>query len=109
MVTLTRNGDFRRAYGRGKSLAHPLLVTYALRNRVGVCRYGITTSKKVGCAVERNRCRRVIFEALRTLDKSPRPGWDVVFVARTRTKTVKSTDIQQVMRAQLERLGVFCC
>ena len=105
--TLKLNGDFRRAYGRGKSLAAPALVTYALKNRAGRCRYGITASKKVGNAVERNRCRRVIREAFRTLDEPMRGNWDIVFVARGKTKHVTSTQVQQVMRAQLKNLGVL--
>ena len=107
METLKRNGDFRRAYGRGKSLVAPGLVTYAVRNRLGICRYGITASKKVGGAVERNRCRRVIREALRTLDEPLHAGWDLVFVARVRTKDVKSTKIQEIMREHLRSLGVI--
>ena len=105
--TLKLNGDFRRAYGRGKSLAAPALVTYALRNRHGKCRYGITASKKVGNAVERNRCRRVVREALRTLDEPIKGNWDLVFVARGKTKFLKSTKIQETMREQLRNLGVI--
>jgi len=107
METLKRNGDFRRAYGRGKSLAAPALVTYAVRNRLGTCRCGITASKKVGGAVERNRCRRVIREAFRTLDEPLRGGWDLVFVARARTRETKSTKIQEIMREHLKQLGVI--
>jgi ribonuclease P protein component len=107
METLTRNGDFRRAYKRGKSLAAPALVTYAVRNRSGACRYGVTASKKVGGAVQRNRCRRVIREALRTLDEPLRPGWDLVFVARGGTKEAKSTAVRETMRGHLRKLGVI--
>ena len=34
-VTLNENRDFRRAYAKGKSRVHRLLVTYVLRNRLG--------------------------------------------------------------------------
>jgi len=105
--TLKLNGEFRRAYGRGKSLAAPALVTYALRNRAGRCRYGITASKKVGNAVERNRARRVIREALRTLDEPIRGNWDLVFVARGRTKHSTMPQVREAMRAQLRKLGVI--
>jgi len=107
LETLKLNGEFRRAYGRGKSLAAPALVTYALRNRAGRCRYGITASKKIGKAVARNRARRVIREAFRTLDEPLHGNWDIVFVARARTTQVKSTDIQRAMRVQLKKLGVI--
>ena len=105
--TLKLNGDFRRAYGRGKSLAAPALVTYALKNRAGKCRYGITASKKVGNAVARNRSRRVIREAFRTLDEPIRGNWDIVFVARGKTKHTPMPQIRAAMRAQLKNIGVI--
>lgn len=107
VVTIHQNTDFRRVYGRGKSCVSPALVVYCLKNRAGICRIGITTSKKLGGAVERNRCRRVIKEAYRHLLPQCSDGWDIVFVARTRTLRCKSTDVEQVMRSQLQKLGVI--
>lgn len=107
VVTLTQNSDFRRAYTRGKSMSEPALVVYYLRNRVGYCRIGITTSKKIGNAVERNRCRRVILEAYRTMVNECFGGWDLVFVARFRTKNIKSTELARVMHKQLNIAGVI--
>ena len=62
-AVLNCNKDFRTLYYRGKSQVHPGLVTYVRRNRLGTPRAGITTGKKVGNAVRRSRCRRVIREA----------------------------------------------
>lgn len=105
--TINRNTDFRRAYRRGKSCAHSVLVTYALKNRQGKTRVGITTSKKIGKAVSRNRARRVIREAYRQLLPLLGSGWDVVFVARTKTVFSKTPRVQEVMRQQLASLGVI--
>ncbi|MCL2023389.1 MAG: ribonuclease P protein component [Oscillospiraceae bacterium] len=103
--TITQNADFRRAYGRGKSRADAILVSYALRTRRPVVRYGITTSKKVGGAVQRNRCRRVIRAAYTALlPELPKYGWDFVFVARAKTMEVKSSDILRSMRGQLKAI-----
>lgn len=105
---LKQNSDFRRAYGRGKSYSDPALVTYVLKNnRAGICRMGITTSKKIGNAVERNRCRRIIRAAFREISPMIRGGYDFVFVARTRTIKKKSTDIKKVMLQQLKKAGVI--
>lgn len=55
-AVLHTNKDFRTLYYRGKSQVHPGLVTYVRRNRLGIPRAGITASKKLGNAVQRNRC-----------------------------------------------------
>lgn len=106
-ITLNQNSDFRRAYGRGKSYASTALVTYVVKNRVGYCRYGITTSKKIGNAVERNRARRVVRAAVFELSKEMEGSFDIVFVARSKTKYVKSTAVLKTMREHLCSAGVI--
>lgn len=106
-AVLNQNKDFRRLYGRGKSRVHPTLVTYAAPNRAGVCRVGITTSKKIGNAVCRNRARRVIRAAWAAVSPGVKGSYDLVFVARAKTARVKSTLIAQVMAAQLTELGLI--
>ncbi len=106
-AVLNQNKDFRRLYGRGKSKVHPALVTYVQKNRTGGCRVGITTSKKIGNAVARNRARRVIREAYRLLMPQIQGNYDLVFVARTKTTFMKSTQICNVMAAQLKELGLL--
>lgn len=67
---------------------------------------GITTSKKIGNAVERNRARRIIRAAFRDNLPYLKNGYDFVFVARSRTKHLKSTDISAIMSKQLSKAGV---
>lgn len=105
-TTLCENKDFRTLYYRGKSQVHPALVCYVRKNRLGIPRVGITTGKKLGGAVQRNRCRRVIREAFRPL--LPQVGGvDIVFVARTRTLQYKSTELHPIMKKQLDALGAL--
>ena len=107
IVPLTDNRDFRRLYTRGKSMVSPALVTYVRKNRGEGVRVGITTSKKVGNAVKRSRCRRVIRAAFRSLYPRVAPGYDFVFVARGRTPFLKSTQICRVMEAHLREAGAL--
>ena len=107
LVPICRNNDFRRIYARGKSYVSPLLVVYALKNRTKNVRVGITTSKKVGNAVQRNRSRRVIREAFRALAPRVRPGFDLVLVARGKTPYVKSTDVRRQLERQLQAAGLL--
>ena len=105
-VTLNANSDFRRVYARGKVYTNPALVSYVLKNRAGICRIGITASKKIGNAVQRNRARRVIRAATEMLPEI-KSGCDIVFVARTKTVRKKSTEIRQIMEQQLRSAGVI--
>ena len=106
-ITLKRNTDFRRVYGRGKAVSSHAVVVYYLKNRAGVSRFGITTSKKIGNAVERNRSRRVIREGVRAVLPRIRPGYDFVFVARGKTKRLKSTEISAVLLSVLSAEGLL--
>lgn len=107
IVTLNRNNDFRRLYSRGRSYTNPALVTYVLKNRAGICRIGITCSKKIGNAVERNRSRRLIRAAFSTISDEVNPNYDIVFVSRVRTRSLKSTQISKIMYEQLKMAGVI--
>ncbi|MDD6021274.1 MAG: ribonuclease P protein component [Acutalibacteraceae bacterium] len=108
-MTLKENTDFVRTYYRGKSIAKPALVVYAKKNSAGFCRVGITTSKKIGNAVERNRSRRVIRAAYQSVLSQDliQGNWDLVFVARGKTKFLKSTVIEEAMISCLQELGVI--
>ena len=89
IATLNKNRDFNRLYSRGKSYVTSSLVLYVLKNRQKKVRIGITTSKKIGNAVQRNRARRVIRESCRKIISNVKPGYDIVLVARKKTSQVK--------------------
>ena len=107
--TLKLNTEFHRVYARGKSIPSQAVVTYALRSRVrgSGCRVGITTSKKIGNAVERNRCRRIIMAAFSSLSAELSGDWDLVLVAMHKTKYLKAPDIEKALRQQFTALGVI--
>lgn len=108
-LSLNENTAFQRAYYRGKSSAKPALVVYVLKNRVGICRVGITTSKKIGNAVERNRSRRIIRAAFQSVAKeySISGNYDLVFVARNKTKYLKTPQVEKAMVEVLKEVGVI--
>lgn len=105
--TIKENKDFRKMYYRAKSKASPHLVTYVMKNRCGQTRYGITTGKKIGNAVQRNRARRIIRAAFWQLQGSISGNYDIVFVARTKTTAVKMQVVLRDMEKQLRELGAM--
>jgi ribonuclease P protein component len=79
---LTRSTDFKRVRRYGKSYAHPLIVLVALPNEQAKPRLAVAAGRSIGGAVERNRAKRLLREAIRPNLSSILPGWDRLFLAR---------------------------
>ncbi len=108
LVAMKENYEFRRVYEKGKSAVDGLLVTYAFKRKRGSgIRFGFTSGKKIGHAVDRNRARRVMRAAARSLFPLMQGDWDIVFVARAATFKVKSYDVEKSMKKQLTKIGIL--
>jgi len=103
--TLTLNKEFKRAYYQGKSKACPFFVCYVVKNKNRGVRYGITASKKLGNAVQRNRARRVIRAAFFSILDKTENNRDYVFVARERILSAKSYQAAAAMKGCLKALS----
>ncbi len=104
-AVIKSNRDFSALFKKGESVVCYAFVCYMKPRRAGKNRLGIVTSKKVGNAVKRNRSRRIIREAFRLIDpimkeKTDR-RYDFVFVARTRTPSLKTQQILGLMKKNI--------
>ena len=84
METLKNSAQFERVRREGRTWGAAMLVLNAARNGEETVRCGFITGKKVGKAVQRNRARRLIREAVRKRLPDIAPGWDLVWIARAR-------------------------
>jgi len=74
--------DFTALQAEGRGRAHHLVAVRIRRNGLDHDRFGISTGRRVGPSVVRNRVRRRIREILRTWDHPGAASWDILVVAR---------------------------
>jgi ribonuclease P protein component len=80
-VRLLRAADFERVFTARNSVSNPAFTLHGVGNDVGYPRIGITVSRRVGNAVERNRWKRRVRESFR-LSQAELPSLDFVLIAR---------------------------
>jgi ribonuclease P protein component len=111
---LTRSEDFKRVRRSGKSYAHPLVVLIVQAHdkrsspvdqpRVKV---GVTAGRTVGTAVYRNRAKRLLREAMRSLIPNITPGLDLILIARPGLVTASLEETRQALLTLLQRAQIL--
>lgn len=99
--------DFQQIQSHSRSRSHPLLLMRYRRNGLDRTRYGISTGRKVGSAVIRNRIRRRLRTILRVLDREVQPGYDILLVARPAAASVKQADLDDALRQLMRASSVL--
>ena len=101
------NKEFRFLYGRGINKISPSVVIYARENNKNIQRLGITSGKKVGNAVKRNRTKRLIRVAYRSLSDKFNAYYDIVIVARTRCAYSNSATVTEDLKNCFIQAGII--
>jgi ribonuclease P protein component len=104
---LSHPEDFARLQSAGAFRAQPLLAARFLRTDLEVTRFGLSTGRKLGGAVVRNRVRRRLREGLRAVSPSFQPGWDVLIVAKPGLVEADHETLMGALQQILRRGGVL--
>jgi len=120
-TAIGENHLYSKAYAKGKKCVTDTVVVYILPDlhaarlkkanpqKQKINRIGLTVTKKMGGAVTRNRVKRIIREAYRSIDHSSgvRCGFLVVIVARNAAIDQKTEKVEKDLRYALDKLGML--
>jgi ribonuclease P protein component len=106
---LSRSAEFERVYRQGRSVGNRFLVLYSFpRSSAGEpadgARLGVSVSRKVGGAVERNKVKRLLREAFGTLAERLPDDQDVVVVARPEVRELAEREGLDGVKRELAEL-----
>ncbi len=110
--SICENRLYLTLYKKGTSAACRSFIIYCRKNNLAgkgtryPNRLGLTVSTKIGCAVKRNRCKRVFREAYRLMEDRIPDGWDIVLVARSVTPGLPLNTVKKDLAYALKKLGV---
>jgi ribonuclease P protein component len=106
---LSRSAEFERVYRQGRSVGNRFLVLYSFpRSSAGEDadgpRLGVSVSRKVGGAVERNRVKRLLREAFGAVAERIPGDHDVVVVARPELRDLSEREGLEGVTRELAEL-----
>ena len=119
--SLKENHLFRAAYRKGGRKSSETVTVYVMKDRYAsllrkqnpmkqtVNRIGISASKKVGGAVQRNRAKRVVREALRQIERTAglKKGYLIVIVPKPACTVCKMQDVLADLSSCLAALSMI--
>ena len=103
--TIKSREDFEKVFRGGKRLNHRLVRATALRiSDNAESRIAIVAAKRLGNAVHRNRCKRVL-RAAAYEDGFPPAGYDVILFSTNATHDASSAEVACALGKLAKKLG----
>lgn len=118
-LAIKENHLYNKAYKRGERSVGKYVAVYVLRDlrarrimlenpeKKYLNRLGIAVSKKIGNAVTRNRAKRIIRAAYRSLEGEIKTGFLIVISAKNEIVGKKMQDVERELRSAMSRLDMY--
>ncbi len=99
--------QYRAVYEKGQKFHTPFFSAFILRTETGFQRLGLTTTRKMGNAVLRNRCRRRLRAVFRLREQARLVGvgYDLVLNVRANVATAEYQEIRVAFEQMLQRFS----
>ncbi|WP_308002156.1 ribonuclease P protein component [uncultured Parolsenella sp.] len=106
MKTIKSKRDFERVFRGGRRINHPLvrLTVSPVEEDAGE-RLAFVAAKRIGNAVCRNRCKRVLRAAAREAGFPPK-GYEVILFATNATRTASPSEVAAALGKLARRIHV---
>lgn len=118
-VAIREHHLYNKAFQKGRRQVGRYVAVYVLRDlaadrlknahpqKIRVNRLGLSVSKKIGGAVERNRAKRVLRAAYDSVKSELKVGNLIVISPRTAISGAKSTEVAEELRRAFSELGLL--
>ncbi len=102
---ITKTKDYSRISKTSKKLhSRSFLILYNLLTEHDSSRFGLTVSKRVGNAVKRNRCKRLIRAILKDRKEEINPSIEFIIIAKPTFLEYTYSDLKREFDKAIERL-----
>lgn len=102
--SIKNSSEFKKITRTGKKISTPFFIFFNIRS--DKFKLGVVASKKVGCAVERNRAKRVLRNAFSEVYKSSNST--TVIIAKSAILNAKYSDIKACIERTIEKPNIKC-
>lgn len=118
-TTLKEHHLYNKTFQRGNRFSGRYLSVFVLRDLAAkrlrkehpekrfYNRFGVSVTKKVGGAVQRNRVKRILRAGYRAVESELKKGYLIVISPREGVLQAKSTDVERELRRGFAKLDMF--
>ena len=118
-TTIKEHHLYNKTFQKGKRYSGRLLSVFVLRDWAAkrlmkanpekkyYNRFGVSVTKRVGGAVQRNRVKRILRAGYRAVEPELKTGFLIVISHRDGILNAKSTDVEKELRRGFSKLELF--
>lgn len=108
-IKLKKNYEFNNTFKRGKYFGGNYIECFYIKNNKNINYIGVAISSKLCNAVKRNKIKRLVLEAYRTLESIMSTGNTIVFLLKKQTKAQECNYslILEDMKKIFQKIGII--